>query len=134
MRWNYHHRYLVICGDLKLCFFRHFMPPHTWDNELTYVGSVLPTDHHQWTNMLRMEPTSAACLEQVAEGPPEGSSRLYAELEDRLKIFDKGNHSMFKGLEDGHNSLWCVRCSVTLHHETRAPSWRAPALRCDNRG
>ncbi|CAB1108541.1 unnamed protein product [Ectocarpus sp. CCAP 1310/34] len=38
-------------------------------------------------------------------GPPEGSSRLYAELEDRLKIFDKGNHSMFKGLEDGHNSL-----------------------------
>ncbi|CAB1111184.1 unnamed protein product [Ectocarpus sp. CCAP 1310/34] len=57
------------------------------------------------TNMLRMEPTSAACLEQVAKCRPEGSSRLYAELEGRLKIFDKGNHSMFKGLEDGHNSL-----------------------------
>ncbi|CAN0493990.1 unnamed protein product, partial [Ectocarpus sp. 8 AP-2014] len=37
MRWNYHHRYLVICGDLKLCFFRNFMPPHAWDNELTYI-------------------------------------------------------------------------------------------------
>ncbi|CAN0301017.1 unnamed protein product [Ectocarpus sp. 6 AP-2014] len=80
------------------------------------------------TNMLRMEPTSAACLEQVAKGSPEGSARLYAELEDCLKIFDKGNHSMVKGLEEVHHSR------VTLHHETRTPSWRAPALRCDNRG